>query len=468
MTGRIQQMKNKMRSEPRKRYSFEWLYTNKALAVISVILSITCWIVITLYVSADSKTVVSDVPIIINTEDIQAVHGLQVISYTGPEELKDAKVDVEVHGSIYDISRVTADDITITASVSRVNSPGEYALSLGAACSERDVSVNIKDGYSYIRVWFDRIQQQRLTVDKVVVNGASTASEELILGDYYSALKSITVQGPESVVETISAVQITANIDHALSKTEEIPASIQYIDAEGNPVEKNIEWLNIIDYNDLGGTEGGMAGEPTADMIAVTVPIRKQAALAIEVPVKNVPEGFDVSTLKYKTTPENIMLEGDIDAIDKLIAAGSYKVEAIDLSALSVKDRAFTLPLNLTTGVEELNGVSEVSVVFDISPYATKRFTVENNGSFKVVNNEGVNIEIIAESIEFIVIGPKKQVEKLNASSFEVAVDLSNYDGTGGQRKLPAVISIKNNNGCWINGTYTLMTVIEGGAEQQK
>lgn len=458
-------MKNKMKTEPRKRYSFDWLYTNKAIAIISIVLSITCWVIITLYVSADSKTVVSDVPIIINTEDIEAVHGLQLISYIGPEELKDSKVDVEVRGSIYDISRVKADDITITASVSRVNSPGEYALSLAAACSERDVSVNIKDGYSYIRVWFDRVQQQRLTVDKVVVNGAATASDELILGDYYSSLKSITVQGPESVVETISAVQITADVDHVLSKTEQIPAAINYIDEEGNIIEKNIEMLNIIDYNDLGGTEGGMAGEPTADIITVTVPIRKKATLAIEVPVKNVPEGFDVSTLKYKTTPAEIVLEGDIDAIDKLIAAGSYKVEAIDLSALSVKDRAFKLPLNLTTGVEELNGVSEVSVVFDISSYSTKRFTVENNGSFKVVNNEGVNIEIISDSIEFLVIGPKKQIEKLNDSSFDIAVDLSNYDGTGGQRKLPAVINIKNNNGCWVNGAYTLMTVIEGGSE---
>lgn len=459
-------MKNKTQSEPRRHYSFDWLYTNKALAVISVILSITCWIMITLYVSADSKTVVSDVPIIINTDDIEDVHGLKIISYIGPEELTDAKVDVEVQGSIYDISRVTAEDITITAAVSRVNSPGEYALSLAASCSERNVNVHIKDGYSYIRVWFDRVQQQRFTVDNVMVNGAAAASEELILGDYYSALKSITVQGPESVVETVSAVHITADVDHALSVTEEIPAAIHYVDAEGNRIEKNIEWLNIIDYNDLGGVEGsGMAGEPTADVLTITVPIRKQAELAIEVPVKNVPEGFDAASLKYKTSPEKIMLEGDIDAIDKLIAAGSYKLEAIDLSTLSVKDRAFTLPLNLTTGVEELNGVSEVSVVFDISPYATKKFTVENNGSFKVINNEGVNVEIISDSIEFIVIGPKKQVEKLKASSFEVAVDLKNYDGTGGQRKLPAVISIKDNNGCWINGAYTLMTMIEGGTE---
>lgn len=461
-------MKNKTQSESRKRYSFDILdnLSNKALLVISIILSVVCWIVITLYVSADSKTVVSDVPIIINTQDIEEVHGLQVISYIGPEELTDAKVDVEVRGSIYDISRITAEDITITAAVSRVTSPGEYALSLAASCSERNVNVSIKDGHSYIRVWFDRIQQQRLTVDNVIVNGASTTSEKLILGDYYSALKSITVQGPESVVETVAAVHLTADVDHALSTTEEIPAVINYIDEEGNRVEKNIEWLNIIDYNDLGGAEGGgMAGEPNADVLTVTVPIRKKAELAIEVPIKNVPEGFDAATLKYKTNPEKIMLEGDIDAIDKLIAAGSYKLEAIDLSSLSVKDRAFTLPLNLTTGVEELNGVSEVSVVFEISPYATKKFTVENNGAFKVINNEGVNVEIISDSIEFIVIGPKKQVEKLKVSSFEVAVDLKNYDGTGGQRKLPAVVRIKDNNGCWINGAYTLMTVIEGGAE---
>ncbi len=459
-------MSNKTKAEKteKKRIRFDWLYTNKALAVISVILAITCWVMITLYVSDDSKTVVTDVPILIDTEDLEEFHELQLISITSPESFVDSKVDVEISGSIYEISRVTAEDITITAQLSNVTSAGEHLLQLTVSCSGHDVTARIKDGHNFIRVWFDRIQQKRIPTDKVIVNGVSTSSDDLIIGDYYSSIKSLTVQGPESVVEKIASIRVTANVEMTLSKSEKTPGVISYHDAEGNEIPADeTKWITVIDYNDIGTLEGStMAGEPAAENITVTIPIRKQAELAISVPIRNVPEGFDVSSLKYSVTPRTITLEGDVDAIDKLTAAGTYSVEGIDMSALYIGGRTMTFPLNLSSGIEELSGRTEVTVTFDISHYSARHYTVENNGSFGITGIEGVKASVLTDSIEFIVIGPKSQMNELDESSFTVMADMSTYDGTSGQRKMPAIIRIKGADRCWVYGSYTLTVSPEG------
>jgi len=442
----------------KRRIRFDWLYTNRSLMIIAFIIAVACWVMLTLYVSDDSKTVITDVPIIIDTEDIEKFHELQLITITSPESMLDSKVDIEVSGSIYEISRVTAEDITVTAQLNNVTSAGEHLLQLSISCAGHDVSLKVKDGHMFIRVWFDRIQQKRISVSTPVVTGVSTSSDDLIIGDYYSSIKSLTVQGPESVVEKIASVHVSASVDKALSASHKVQGVINYLDAEGNPIPaEDIQWLTVIDYNDIGTAEGAtMAGEPSADMITVTIPIRKQVTLPITVPVKNVPEGFNTASLKYIVNPATITIEGDVDAIDKLVAAGSYAVEGIDLSALSVGDRTFTFPLNLSTGVEELSGRTEVTVTFSISNYGTRRFVIENNGSFGLINADGVNADILTDSIEITVIGPKKQLNALTADDFVVLADMSTYDGTAGQRKMPAIVQIKGADQCWVHGSYTL------------
>lgn len=441
----------------------DWLYTNRSLAVISVIAAIVCWALLTLYVGDDATTVITDVPIIINTDDIEQAHELQLISITSPEALIDGRVDVEVKGSIYAISRVTAEDLTVTAQVGNVTTAGNHLVQLTVTCSANDVTARIKGGHTFLRAWFDRILQKRITTDRLVVNGVSTSSEELIIGDYYSSIKSLTIQGPESVVEKAVSIMMTADVNRALDASEKITAAMSYLDAEGNVIsEEDAKWITILDYNDIGTQEGGtMAGEPKADFITVTVPIRKKLELPVSVSLKNVPGGFVLESLEYTVTPAKLSLEGDIDAIDKLAAAGSFAVDSIDLTTLTPDQRVLTFPLNLSTGIEELTGATEITVSFDIGDYVVEKFVLENNGSFEIINAGGVSAEIVSESIEVIVIGPRKQVEKLSEESFGVSIDMSGYDGTSGQRKMPAIVRIKGTWQCWVSGSYTVTVLPE-------
>lgn len=439
-------------------YSFDWLYTDKAIAVISVILSIACWVLITLYVSQDSTSVITDVPLRINTEDVEEFHDLQLISIVSPEALSDGRVDVEVSGSIHEISRVTADDINVIAQVGNVNTSGEHSLSLAVTCPGHNVNVRIKDGYSAVRVWFDRVLPKNLTVGKVVVNGASVAEEsDLIIGDYYSSIKTLSVQGPESIIEQVDSLLITADVNRELSASEVVAATVCYADAEGNVLGEDVtKWITVQDYNDIGSESGTMAGEPSADFVTVTIPIRKKAVLPINVPIKNAPAGFDVSSLKYTVTPATITLEGDIDAIDKLVSAGSFTVDGIDLSSISIGRSQFTFPLNLAAGVEELGGIAEVTVKFSVTDYVAKKYTVENKGGFGVIKANGVSADVLTDSLEVIVIGPKEQMEKISERNIKVSADMSTYDGASGQRKMPAVVEITGVDRCWAFGTYTL------------
>ena len=39
--------------------------------------------------------------------------------------------------------------------------------------------------------------------------------------------------------------------------------------------------------------------------------------------------------------------------------------------------------------------------------------------------------------------------------------NMESYDGTPGQRKMPATITVKNKNNCWVYGTYSVMVLVE-------
>ncbi|MBE6759512.1 MAG: hypothetical protein E7554_05405 [Ruminococcaceae bacterium] len=438
-----------------------WLYNKKLLMALSLLASIACWVFLTLYVNADSEKTVTDVPIKIDTTALEDF-GLEMIAITGPEVFVDGKLDVNVVGSAYQISQVTAEEITVLAQNSSVNKAGEYTLSLVLSCSNKNVNVSLKDSHKTVSVWFDSIMEKNFMLDKPVVTGVSVPADSgYIIGDPSGFVKSVSVSGPESVIEKIASVQLRAELNEELSATTTVEGAICYLDENGELLDpEQTRYITILDYNDIGVTDGVAAGAPAPTDCTISVPIRMECELKIVPVFKNVPEGFDVSTLKYTLSQDTIRLEGDIDVMKKYSEDGVFSLDGIDLSTLTPSNRRFTIKLTFSSAVTSLNGESEILVTFDMSGYKQDTLTV---GSDRIVltNADGHNVTVASDSIEVAVVGRSSTIDRLDEDDITVIVNMTDDEWTSGVREKSAQVYVSNGNRAWAVGTYTVKIKVE-------
>jgi len=438
-----------------------WLYNKKFLIALSLVASIGCWVFLTLYVNADSQKTITDVPIRIDTTGLEDF-GLEMIAITAPRDLADGKLDVNVVGSAYQISQVTAEDISVVAQSSSVTKAGKYTLSMVLTCSNKNVTATLKDSYKTVYVWFDSIREKSITLDKPLVTGVSVPADSgYIIGDPTGFIKVIDISGPESVIEQVASVRLQAELNEELSATSTVEGVICYLDENGELLDPELtSYLTILDYNDLETTEGVAAGAPAPADCTISVPIRMECELKIVPVFKNVPKGFDVNDLKYTLSQNTIRLEGDIDVMKKYSEDGVLSVDGIDLSTLTPSNRKFTIKLNLSSAVTALDGETEITVTFDMSGYRQETFTL--SGSRIVLTNaDGHNVSVASESIDVTVVGKSSTIDKLSEGSFTVVVNMDGDEWTAGVREKSAGVIITDGNRCWPVGTYTVRVKVE-------
>lgn len=431
------------------------LYNRKFVIALSVLLSITLWVAVTLNIKQMSSNVYQDIII-----DVQTVDRLELVEIRGPSSLTDRLADVTVAGDIYTLSQVTRDDIAVAAvPTGTISQPGVYRLSLTASClSSRDVTLSFTGGESYITARFDYTKTAEFEIDDIITSGASVNSENgLVIAGAYSNIQKVKVSGPETEINRISHVDIISAVDTELSSTSEFKGRIAMMDENGEELSETVtQYISVVGYNDV-------EGEPTEDEIIVTVPVYKIATLPAEVTFKKLPNGFDLSTLKWSVEPDRLMLEGGVDTINALIEEGKFTVsEGADISKLTLASNRQKLMLNLNSGLFEVNGTESVDVVFDLSGYAERTVTLDREKcSFMVINvPDGLEVQIIDTVLDPVtVIGPGSSIVKLLDSGFTVVVDMNNVDSAPGQKTVNAIVNT-NSKDCWAAGKYQLKILV--------
>lgn len=438
-----------------------WLSSKKLLIALSLAASVGCWIFVTLYVNADSQKTLTDVPIRIDTS-APGEFGLEMISITAPDALSDGRIDVNVTGSAYQISRVTSDDVTVVAQTSSVNKAGEYALSLVLTCSNRDVAVSLKDGYKSVSVWFDSIKQKSVTLERPSVSGVTVPADSgFIVGDPTGFVKVVNISGPESVIDRIAAVQLRAEVNRELSATTTVEGTICYLDENGELLGSELtDYITILDYNDIEATEGIAAGAPAPADCTISVPIRMECELQIVPLFRNIPEGFDESKLSYTLSQDTIRLEGDIDVMKKYSEDGVFSLDGIDMSVLTPENRSFVIKLNLSSAVYSADGITEITVDVDMTRCKETVHTVSRE-RVAIINGPETGVSVASETVDITVVGPRDVVDKLNERNFTVLVDMTDDELTAGVREKNATVLISDADSCWTVGTYSVRVRVE-------
>ena len=393
-------------------------------AVISLVAALAIWLYMTATQEEEIAVTLSGVQVVFaGEEDLQATRGLVIT------DVSTRTVDVTVRGTRLNIGSLAASDVQAVIDVSRFNSTSNstqsYNLVYPDGVDASAVRV-VRSSPSTISFQVTRMDDKIVPVDAAFTG---SVAEGYMLGDIEYEPRSITVSGPQSVLETIDRVYVEVELmDLDATRTVEAPFTLR--DADGNEIAKD-------------GLEFDF------DTVTVTIPISKVKDVPIYV---NLIEGAGATreNTSIKLSESSITIAGDAATVDGI---NRIEVGPVDLTSFELTYEG-TLDVVLPNGVENISGIEEVDVSLEVTGLAVRDFTVTNISDTGLP--EGYSAELVTHSLTVRIRGPQDALANLNSSNIRAVADLSNTTASGTMDIPNVQIVIDGALNCGAVGTYRL------------
>lgn len=374
---------------------------------VCLLIAFGMWVYVMTVESPDHEQLFSGITVELTGNDALAGNNLAVFSGYG------VKLDVTLSGKKSIMSKLTTDDIVVTADLSSLTESGRYSLKpsvdVPAGCKLVGLSQNT------VSVYVDSSAQ--IVVDLSEVRENTDLPEGCFTGEIDLNVDKVTVTGPLNLLSKIS--EAIVNIDMSnITKTTTITEKIELVDLMGSVVDNP-----YIDYYPKD--------------VTVEIPVLKTVRVPVEVEFKN---GF----LSYESTdilidPEFVDVTGDAELIDK---SECIKPVVIDeKSALDGGRYSSVVTLECADGLLPSTRKAKVSVMLKPS-YSIREYTVPADNVSPIGAAEvdftwreiPINVELLGRSDIF---------SKIKDDDLSFVFDLSPYSSTNtGTVRIKADLSV--------------------------
>lgn len=401
---------------------------NTGIKLFSLVLAVLFWVYVMDQVDPEITKVFENVPIqLINLQELDQ-NNLKIMNQ------HDYFVNVEVVGRRNNVLNLNSKSIYLWADMRGVKK-GTNTLSINKTINSEAVMINTILP-SDIVLQVDQIVSLPKPV-KVAFNGDFTTAI------YQEALTinpdEIKVTGPESIVNTVSYLGGTVNIENLTSD-----------------LTKDI---SLVPYNYDGEIVNGVTLDNNYSNIALK--LGKTKTVDLKAIVEGMPrEGYEV--VSYKTIPSSINIQGDVEKINN--------VEVINPEKIVLKgdeDTTFIIEkdLNLPEGVGTTT-TGPVQVEVEIEALQTKEFTFAAK-DLPIVNLQENFTTDLADSEQMITVKIKEIesiIKSLAKSDIHLYLNFSNVDKQGAY-KLKVIVSDQDSfKEIMIDPIYIDVNVIDSAA----
>ena len=413
------------------------LSNNKAALVISVVLAVAIWIVITIQFSNTQEITIQDVPVTIDTTMTDNLD-LQMFGKT------DYRVNVRVSGKRYEISSavMNADSFQVTASAVNVSGNGKFTLPLNVKLKNAGSDVEIVSfSPETIDVFFDYSLTKNFPVDiEVTPENMDIAAEGYVCGDIIPSVAEVTVSGAASELQKIQKVLAKVTLDAPLTKTTKFEnTALAIVNADNGVIRST--YVHVLD----GITD-----------VTVTIPILKVMDLSPSVNFKNQPSYFVEHPLSLVWQPSGTMRAAV--STDLSDTADSLAIGTIDFASIDLGYNSFTFNTSDIPNMRILDeDVDQFTVWFTIEGFNTR--TIQISGDSISFNNlpSDVSVSIPEDTqLELTVIGTQAELDALTAENIIATVDVSGLQAGDGTAILPVNCVVDNTTTCWVSGLHTV------------
>lgn len=395
---------------------------NYVIFILAVIISIGIWTYMSLNSSNDTTVTISNVPIQMDLSESSRNLGLQIFT----DEKQTASVTVTGNRTI--LGSVTESDLTVTAAASSVNSSGNFTLPVSAAKKNPSSNFQITGSTpSSVSVMVDYYKESTFQIQDKILFGVADG--------YYGATSlpynSITISGPQTEVMKIKQVAAVASVEDNLLETTDVEADIVLYDENGNELSQKLLTMSF-------------------RTLTATISVLTEKSVKVEAGYVNKPSGLDLTNL-VEIHPSGILLAGPDDIMKTLV---SVKTEEIDFSTLSDEAVTFnTLAINIPEKCKNISNNATAQVKIDLSGMTKKTFDVD---TFKVEGlSSAYKAEVTSKNISVTVIGPKSEIESLDADKITATISVTDPAVKTGSVEMPVTFRFDGASSCWAYGKYT-------------
>ena len=402
----------------------------RVLVVISLIIAVFIWSVVTLFIRPDTDIPIQNVPVNFDYDSAKyTALGLDIIDEPAATVTLRASGDGSVLGTL------SSGDYVVYPDYTAVKSAGEATLSLVVKITnsqlENRVTLTLAPGEATtVDVVFDTVETRDIPVT-VVANDLKMA-EGYVLNKTSSSPSTVTVSGPTSELEQIDKIVATVEMEEEIDSSQSIPVSLQVLNKEG--MEVPLRYATLSSQN-----------------AEVQLSVHQLAELPLTVEFINTPPGFDIASLPYALSQESLEVSGPASVISNLT---ELSVGYFDLSTFAM-DKDYQLNVNLPDGIVSQENLTSVTLSFDSSGLAQKTLNVSNIRAINVPANYQINVR--SRSISNVtLVGPKEEIEQLSASSVVAQIDAEDIQVAVGQQTVAVQIYVPSSSSIFAIGSYTV------------
>jgi YbbR domain-containing protein len=389
---------------------FERLFRNSLfLKILSVIIAIGIWLYIVNVADPRRSEEYTNVPISFVYEGTVPYNNSLMPLVTS----RSFFVNLRVSGPRTSLMNYSKDKISASLNFNSVAAEGIYEVPISISLGDDSLTYEIL-GSDSITLEFVKKSSTTLRVD---VKSSGTFKTGYSVVEQTVSPETITVEGPKSVVDTISFAEVLIDVTNA----------------EKNIVESGDILLLTSDRAYVDRTYLSLS--PSQATVSVALQYRK--SVKISTSLLN-PYGGDetpYATVSYSPSPY-LQLQGEEDVLSYI---DTYNIGSINLAEVTDSKKTFDFTVQNQSGIEVVSDSKTVTVTVDLGNAETKTFRLSSanlqNASF--LNVPEGKVARITDLYKVITLRAQDYtLAEIFPDSFRLSVDLSSVPNENGEYQL--------------------------------
>lgn len=408
------------------------LKNNLGLKLLAFLFAFLLWLIVVNIDNPVMSKTFSGIPVIVEHSEIltEQKKTYQIVDDT-------QNVNVTISAKRRTLSKIKAEDIIVTADIKEMYLDSQIPLEAVVVGYEE----NYESIYTNPRNLQIRIEENVSKTSNITPMATGEVRDGFVLGNLQTDPETVTINGPESLVDRIS--KVTAEVDvSGLGEDSILASQLMFYDEDNN----------MIDQSRLANNLGNFGVN-----VAVTLYKTRRVPVDVDTSKIVVKEGHSISSVKL--APEEIEIAGPDDILDEV---DSIEIPAEEFEGQIVNSRTdFTLNLEeyLPNGIQLADSMANSMIVtIAIERNGTRNFELPI-GSITVKNlDDDLRMSYRkTEDLEVHVRGAKESLEDLNIERMAV-IDLKEYKKAG-TYTVPVQIELPGD--CSLEGIVTVEIILE-------
>ncbi len=408
------------------------LKNNLGLKLLAFLFAFLLWLIVVNIDNPVMSKTFSGIPVIVEHSEIltEQKKTYQIVDDT-------QNVNVTISAKRRTLSKIKAEDIIVTADIKEMYLDSQIPLEAVVVGYEE----NYESIYTNPRNLQIRIEENVSKTSNITPMATGEVRDGFVLGNLQTDPETVTINGPESLVDRIS--KVTAEVDvSGLGEDSILASQLMFYDEDNN----------LIDQSRLANNLGNFGVN-----VAVTLYKTRRVPVDVDTSKIVVKEGHSISSVKL--APEEIEIAGPDDILDEV---DSIEIPAEEFEGQIVNSRTdFTLNLEeyLPNGIQLADSMANSMIVtIAIERNGTRNFELPI-GSITVKNlDDDLRMSYRkTDDLEVHVRGAKESLEDLNIERMAV-IDLKEYKKAG-TYTVPVQIELPGD--CSLEGIVTVEIILE-------